>query len=69
MILELELRGALAVHRREDMDSVLLFIEAPDFAELERRLRPRNADTDDEIAARMQTAREQVEPAASSTLL
>ena len=60
VILELELNGALAVHRSE-MDSVLVFIEPPDFAELERRLKLRNADTAEEIELRMAEARAQVD--------
>jgi guanylate kinase len=60
VILELELRGALEVHE-SDMDSVLVFIEAPDFSELEQRLRARAADTSDEIEARMEVARNQVD--------
>lgn len=60
VILELELNGALAV-KRSEMDSVLVFIEPPDFAELERRLRSRAADSDDEIARRMEVARAQVD--------
>jgi guanylate kinase len=60
VILELELNGALLVHN-SDMDSVLVFIETPDFAELERRLRARASDTDEEIARRMEVARSQVD--------
>ena len=60
VILELELNGALAVHE-SDMDSVLIFIEAPDFAELEQRLRGRASDSSEEIAKRMTVARDQVD--------
>lgn len=60
VILELELNGALEVHRGR-MRSTLVWIESPDFEELERRLRSRASDTDDEIARRMQVAREQVD--------
>lgn len=61
VILELELNGALAVRESPDMQSVLIFIEPPDFAELERRLRMRAADTDEEIERRMAVARAQVD--------
>lgn len=44
-----------------EMDSVLVFIEPPDFAELERRLRSRASDTSDEIERRMAVARSQVD--------
>lgn len=60
VILELELQGALLVAQSE-MDSVLVWVEPPDFAELERRLRERAADTSDEIARRMELARSQVD--------
>jgi guanylate kinase len=60
VILELELQGALEVHE-SDMDSVLVFIEPPDFAELERRLRGRASDTSEEIERRMAVARSQVD--------
>jgi guanylate kinase len=60
VILELELNGALSVHDSE-MDSVLIFIEPPDFSELERRLRSRASDTDEEIERRMEVARSQVD--------
>lgn len=60
VILELELNGALAM-QRSGMDSVLVFIESPDFHELERRLRSRASDTNEEIARRMEVARSQVD--------
>lgn len=60
VILELELQGALSV-RESGMDAVLLFIEPPDFAELERRLRGRASDSDDEIQQRLEVAKSQVD--------
>lgn len=60
VILELELHGALAV-QASDMDTVMIFIEPPDFSELERRLRSRASDSSDEIEQRMAVAREQVD--------
>ncbi len=60
VILELELNGALAV-RDSEMDSVLVFVEPPDFSELERRLRHRASDSDTEIAERLAIARAQVD--------
>lgn len=60
VILELELNGALAV-QRGDTASTLIWIESPDFEELERRLRSRASDTSDEIARRMEVARSQVD--------
>ena len=43
------------------MASTLVWIESPDFEELERRLRSRASDTDDEIVRRMEVARSQVD--------
>ena len=60
VILELELNGALEVDRGS-MASTLVWIESPDFEELERRLRSRASDTDDEIVRRMEVARSQVD--------
>lgn len=60
VILELELNGALEVERGR-MASTLIWIESPDFEELERRLRSRASDTTEEIARRMEVARSQVD--------
>lgn len=60
VILELELNGALAVEEGS-MASTLVWIESPDFEELERRLRSRASDSDAEIARRMDVARSQVD--------
>jgi len=60
VILELELNGALEVERGS-MASTLVWIESPDFEELERRLRSRASDTDEEIVRRMAVARDQVD--------
>jgi len=60
VILELELQGALKLHD-SDMDSVLVWIETPDFSELEQRLRSRASDSSEEIERRMAIARSQVD--------
>ncbi|MGI8791807.1 MAG: guanylate kinase [Acidimicrobiales bacterium] len=60
VILELELNGALAIEAGP-MASTLVWIESPDFEELERRLRSRASDTTEEIARRMEVARSQVD--------
>jgi guanylate kinase len=60
VILELELHGALTVEG-ESMASTLVWIESPDFEELERRLRSRASDSDEEIVRRMDVARSQVD--------
>jgi guanylate kinase len=59
VILELEIEGAFAIRRRVP-DAVLVFIDPPDFATLERRLRDRDTDSAGEIETRLAIAREQL---------
>ena len=61
-LLELEPNGALAVKGRVP-DAILIFITAPDFDELERRLRERATESTGEIEARLRLARRQLEQA------
>jgi guanylate kinase len=58
VLLELETGGALAVRDRIP-GSVSFFITAPSEAELERRLRARGTESEDEIEQRLATALEQ----------
>jgi guanylate kinase len=44
-------------------DAILVFITAPDFEELERRLRERATESTGEIEARLRLARRQLEQA------
>jgi guanylate kinase len=59
-LLDLETEGALAV-KREIPDSVTIFVKAPSFAELERRLRARATETGGEIEKRLERAKRQLE--------
>jgi guanylate kinase len=59
-LLELETTGALAVRDRIP-GSVTIFITAPSFEELERRLRARGTETEGEIDERIAAAREQLD--------
>jgi guanylate kinase len=61
-LLELEPNGALAVKGRVP-DAILIFIAAPNFDELERRLRERATESTGEIEARLRLARRQLEQA------
>ena len=63
-LLELETHGALAVQERVD-GAVTIFVAAPTFAELERRLRERATDSAGEISERLELARKQLEQADS----
>ena len=59
-LLDLETHGALAV-RDEMPESVTVFVKAPSFAELERRLRERDTESGGEIEERLAVARRQLE--------
>ena len=61
-VLELETKGALAV-RDEVPGSVTVFVDAPTFDELERRLRERATESAGEIGERLAVARQQREQA------
>ena len=61
-LLELEPNGALAVKGRIP-DAILVFITAPDFDELERRLRERATESSGEIEERLELSRRQLEQA------
>ncbi len=61
-ILELETEGAKEVQRTSP-DAVTIFVQAPSFAELERRLRERATESAGEIGERLDLARRQAEEA------
>jgi guanylate kinase len=59
-LLDLETDGALAV-KRAIPESVTIFVRAPTFAELERRLRARATESGGEIDKRLDRARRQLD--------
>jgi guanylate kinase len=59
-LLDLEIEGALRV-RDEVPGAVTIFVKAPSFDELERRLRDRATESAGEIGERLALAREQME--------
>jgi guanylate kinase len=61
-ILELETQGAKEVQAGAP-DAVTIFVQAPSFAELERRLRERATESAGEIGERLELARRQAEEA------
>jgi guanylate kinase len=61
-LLELEPNGALAVKERVP-EALLVFITAPSFDELERRLRERATESAGEIEERLELSRRQLEQA------
>jgi guanylate kinase len=62
VVLELETHGAREVQASLP-DAVTIFIEAPSFGELERRLRDRATESAGEIGERLELARRQAEEA------
>ncbi|HEX5467451.1 MAG TPA: guanylate kinase [Gaiellaceae bacterium] len=61
-VLELETKGARAVKDSEP-SAVTIFVSAPSFAELDRRLRERATESSGEIDERLELAREQMQEA------
>ena len=61
-ILELETQGAKEVQATAQ-DAVTIFVQAPSFGELERRLRERDTESAGEIGERLALARRQAEEA------
>ena len=55
VILEIDVKGADQV-RKTVPDAILIFLEPPSMAELERRLRGRGTEDDQRIARRLETA-------------
>lgn len=56
ILLDIEVQGAMQVKAKRP-DAVSVFIKAPSFAELERRLRGRGDTAEDKILGRLATAR------------
>jgi guanylate kinase len=59
-LLDLETQGALAIQEQVP-GAITVFVRAPSFAELERRLRARATESGGEISKRLAVAREQLE--------
>jgi guanylate kinase len=59
VILKIDVQGALAVKEKLP-DAVLIFFRPPSLAELERRLRARNTEDEDQIARRLLDARNEL---------
>ena len=60
VILEIEIQGALKV-KEEFPDTLLLFVSAPDAAELRRRLTGRGSESEEVIRERLARAKEEAE--------
>ena len=62
VLLEIEVQGARQV-RTASQDAVLVFLEPPTWEDLERRLTGRGTESPEQVALRLQTAREELESA------
>jgi guanylate kinase len=60
VLLDIETTGALNIHKSIP-DAVMIFLLPPSAAELERRLRGRGSDTEEQISLRMKHARHEME--------
>jgi guanylate kinase len=56
LLLEIDLQGARQV-REHEPEAMMIFINPPSFEELERRLRSRGTETEEQIQTRLSTAR------------
>lgn len=62
LLLEIDCQGARQLRDQID-EAVFVFVLPPDFAELERRLRGRETDSDETIARRLVNARDEISQA------
>ncbi len=60
VILDVDAGGAQKLMALEDLKAVFVFVLTPSFAELEKRLRGRASDSEEEIARRLQQARKEI---------
>ncbi len=60
IVLEIDDQGAHSVRRVMGERAVLVFVAPPSFAELRRRLADRNTESDEQLQARLITARQEI---------
>jgi guanylate kinase len=58
-VLKIDVQGGLAV-KEAHPEALLLFLDAPSLKELERRLRERNTDSEEQIESRLETAKKEI---------
>ncbi|KAF3658698.1 Guanylate kinase 1, partial [Capsicum annuum] len=66
-ILDIDVQGARSV-RASSLDAIFIFISPPSFEELEKRLRARATETEEQIQKRLRNARAELEQGKSSGL-
>lgn len=59
-ILNIDVQGAEQVLADRDLDALSVFLLPPDFETLERRLRARSTDSEEQIQQRLETARHEI---------
>jgi len=60
-IIEIDIQGAKTIKSSGKVDAIYIFINPPDMEELERRLRGRQSESEEQIALRIQDALEEME--------
>ncbi len=60
VILDIDAQGARTLMARTELEAVFVFVVTPTFSELERRLRQRGSDSEEEIQIRLKKAREEI---------
>ncbi|MGE4548577.1 MAG: guanylate kinase [Intestinibacillus sp.] len=59
VVLEIEVQGAMAVHRKRP-DAVMIFVAPPSFEALSERLHGRGTECEEAVKARLETARQEL---------
>lgn len=63
VVLEIDIEGVKQMRKATDFDASYVFIKPPSFEELETRLRNRSTETEEDIANRLQQAKQELEQA------
>lgn len=58
-MLDIEVQGVMQV-KQTDLDPVFVFVKPPSMAELEKRLRDRNTETEESLQKRLNTAKSEL---------
>lgn len=61
VILDIDVQGAAIINEDKSLDGISIFVAPPSLAELERRLRGRETDSDETIALRLHNAAQEME--------
>lgn len=60
VILDIDVQGAAIINEDKSLDGISIFVAPPSLAELERRLRGRDTDSDETIALRLHNAAQEM---------